>query len=98
VYLVGPAGSGKTTIARQIAGALDLKFYCYGSIAADFQFPEAGAGRAASLYLETEYTPGSTSPITISVRAGDSAGSATFNPFFGAAANTFFKIRELLDT
>jgi len=35
VYMVGPAGSGKTTIAKQVAEALDLDFYCYGAIKYD---------------------------------------------------------------
>lgn len=35
VYLIGPAGSGKTTIAEQCAKALALQFYCYGAIKYD---------------------------------------------------------------
>lgn len=31
-YVVGPAGSGKTTVARQIAEALGLKFYYQGAM------------------------------------------------------------------
>lgn len=67
-------------------------------IAADAAFPESGAARSDQVVVKTEYTPGSDAQITISVRAGDNGGTATLNPNFGAAANTFFKIRELLDT
>ena len=35
VYLIGPAGSGKTTIAEQCAKALALQFYCYGAVKFD---------------------------------------------------------------
>ena len=35
VYMVGPAGSGKTTIAKQVAEALGLDFYSYGAIKYD---------------------------------------------------------------
>lgn len=35
VYLIGPAGSGKTTIAEQCAKALSLQFYCYGAVKFD---------------------------------------------------------------
>lgn len=37
VYMVGPAGAGKTTIAKQVAEALDLDFYCYGAIGQAFE-------------------------------------------------------------
>ena len=53
VYLVGPAGSGKTTIAAQIAEALDLDFYVYGSISQDFQF--LGHIGANGEYVETDF-------------------------------------------
>ena len=35
VYMVGPTGSGKTTIAKQVAEALGLDFYSYGAIKYD---------------------------------------------------------------
>lgn len=38
VYLWGPAGSGKTTIARQVAEELGLPFYCQGIVNDKFEF------------------------------------------------------------
>ena len=43
MYLVGPAGSGKTTIATQAAEALGLPFYSTGAV-----------GMASQLYMETD--------------------------------------------
>lgn len=37
VYLYGPAGSGKSTAAKQAASALELDFYEYGSILVKFE-------------------------------------------------------------
>lgn len=37
VWLAGPAGSGKTTLARQTAEALDLPFYSVGAVTSDFR-------------------------------------------------------------
>ena len=52
-YLVGPAGSGKTTIAKQISEALGLEFYCYGAIGQAFEF--LGYNDANGNYVETEF-------------------------------------------
>ena len=37
VYLVGPAGSGKTTLAQQAAEALELPFYSSGAVMASYE-------------------------------------------------------------
>ncbi|OAV71849.1 ATPase family associated with various cellular activities (AAA) [Bacteroidales bacterium Barb4] len=37
VYIVGPAGSGKTTAAIQCAKALDIDFYFTGAVASEFK-------------------------------------------------------------
>ena len=53
VYMVGPAGSGKTTIASQVAQALGLDFYCYGAISQAFEF--LGYYDANGKYVETDF-------------------------------------------
>ena len=53
VYLVGPAGSGKTTIAKQIAEALGLDFYCYGAIKYDHDV--VGYVDATGAYSQTNF-------------------------------------------
>jgi cobaltochelatase CobS len=52
-YIVGPAGSGKTSIAKQIAEALGTPFYCYGAIGQAFEF--LGYNDANGNYVETEF-------------------------------------------
>ena len=60
VYLVGPAGSGKTTIASQAAKALGLPFYSTGAVGMAFQLQ--GFINAEGKYMETDlyraYTQG----------------------------------------
>ena len=51
VYLVGPAGSGKTTIAVQAAKALGLKFYSTGAVMAPYEL--LGTLTAHGDYKET---------------------------------------------
>ena len=53
VYLVGPAGSGKTTIAKQIAEALGRDFYCYGAIKYDHDV--VGYVDATGAYSQTNF-------------------------------------------
>jgi len=52
VYLVGPAGSGKTTIAAQAAEALGLPFYSTGAVGMAFQLQ--GFINAEGKYQETD--------------------------------------------
>jgi uncharacterized protein (DUF1778 family) len=60
VYLVGGAGSGKTTIASQAAAALDLPFYSTGAVGMAYQL--LGFINAEGNYMETDlyraYTKG----------------------------------------
>ena len=53
VYMVGPAGSGKTTIASQVAQAHGLDIYCYGAISQAFEF--LGYYDANGKYVETDF-------------------------------------------
>lgn len=46
--------------------------------------------------IVARFSPGSTSAVTISVRAGVSGGTMTINPYFGAAGKSWFRIRELM--
>ena len=52
VYLVGPAGSGKTTIASQAAQALDIPFYSTGAVGMAYQLQ--GFINAEGRYMETD--------------------------------------------
>ena len=60
VMLVGPAGSGKTTICEQVAEALDLRFYFTGAVASEYKlsgFVDA-QGRIVSTAFRDAYTNG----------------------------------------
>ena len=60
VMLVGPAGSGKTTICEQVAKALDLRFYFTGAVASEYKlsgFVDA-QGRIVSTAFRDAYTNG----------------------------------------
>ena len=52
VYLIGPAGSGKTTIATQAAEALGLPFYSTGAVGMAYQLQ--GFINAEGKYMETD--------------------------------------------
>jgi len=52
VYLVGPAGSGKTTIASQVAKALNIPFYSTGAVGMAYQLQ--GFINAEGKYMETD--------------------------------------------
>ena len=52
VYLVGPAGSGKTTIATQAAEALGLPFYSTGAVGMAYQLQ--GFINPEGKYMETD--------------------------------------------
>lgn len=60
LYMYGPAGSGKTTIAKQLAQALDLPFYSTGAVFDKFEL--LGFNDVNSKYCESElykaYTQG----------------------------------------
>ena len=51
VYLTGPAGSGKTTLAEQAAKALDVPFYSSGAIMASYEL--LGVRNAHGEYIAT---------------------------------------------
>jgi MoxR-like ATPase/gas vesicle protein len=53
VYLVGPAGSGKTYAANKCADALGVEFYFTGAIASEFKL--TGFKNAMGNYVETEF-------------------------------------------
>lgn len=53
VYLVGSAGSGKTTAAKKIAKALDIPFYFTGAIASEFKL--TGFINAQGTIVSTEF-------------------------------------------
>jgi cobaltochelatase CobS len=53
LYLVGSAGSGKTTAAKNIAKALDIPFYFTGAIASEFKL--TGFINAQGTIVSTEF-------------------------------------------
>ena len=53
VYLYGPAGSGKTTLARQAAEALDIPFYFTGSLLQKYEL--TGYNDAGGNYVATTF-------------------------------------------
>lgn len=53
LYLVGSAGSGKTTAAKNIATALDIPFYFTGAIASEFKL--TGFINAQGTIVSTEF-------------------------------------------
>lgn len=60
VMLVGPAGSGKTTLCEQVAEALDLRFYFTGAVASEYKlsgFVDA-QGRIVSTAFREAYKNG----------------------------------------
>lgn len=52
VYLFGPAGSGKTEIAKQVADALGLEYYMTGAVTQEYKLE--GFRDAAGHYHDTE--------------------------------------------
>lgn len=60
VMLVGPAGSGKTTLCEQVAEALELRFYFTGAVASEYKlsgFVDA-QGRIVSTAFREAYKNG----------------------------------------
>lgn len=52
-FLVGPAGSGKTTLARQVAQTLKLKFYAENRVTSEFKL--LGFVNAQGKYVRTQF-------------------------------------------
>ena len=52
-YLVGPAGSGKTTLAEKVAAALDLDFYSTGAVVQKYEL--TGFVDATGTYQESSF-------------------------------------------
>lgn len=61
VMMVGPAGSGKTTIAEQVAKALDLPFYFNGALSSEYKltgFVAPGTGETVRTPFREAYEHG----------------------------------------
>lgn len=69
-------------------------------IAATSVYGTSGGAQNEQFILTKRYAPGSTSAITISVRAGYGTGAATqtINSKFSAVANSFLEIKEMRAT
>lgn len=83
VYLVGPAGSGKTTLAAQCAEALGLDFYSTGSVMASYEL--LGAKTAHGDYMETS--------LYLAYKLG---GVFLFDEIDGNAPRALLAINQLL--
>ena len=83
VYLVGPAGSGKTTMAKQVAESLGLDFYCYGAIGQAFEF--LGHIGADGEYVETDF-----------YRAFKHGGLVLFDEMDGSNPNALLSLNAAL--
>lgn len=101
------AASTLEITAHFSAAALGADAYLVGAIfaggvsaiAADaVQNANASGARAQNLTVVARHAPGSVSPVTISARAGSSAGTITLNGFFGSVGGCWFRIRELVNT
>jgi len=83
VYLPGPAGSGKTTIAEQIAEALDLPFYAYGAIGMAHEFE--GFMNAQGNYVES-----------MLYKAFKNGGMVLFDEMDASNANALLRLNAIL--
>ena len=83
VYLPGPAGSGKTTIAEQVAEALGLPFYAYGAIGMAHEFE--GFMNAQGNYVES-----------MLYKAFKNGGMVLFDEMDGSNANALLRLNAIL--
>ncbi len=82
VYIVGGAGSGKTTIASQAAAALDLPFYSTGAVGMAYQLQ--GFINAQGDYMETDL-----------YRAYTKGGVFLFDEIDGSSANALLAFNAI---
>ena len=75
--LVGPAGSGKTTLAEQIAKVLKLKFYMAARVTSEFKligFVNAMGQTVRTQFREASYHPGCQPVLMIPDSCGQAFG------------------------
>lgn len=86
-FLVGPAGSGKTTAAAQVAEALGLKFHFTGAIASEFKL--TGFIDARGIYQSTEFRRAYENGGVFLFDEIDASGAQPLLSFNAALANGF---------
>lgn len=88
VYLYGPAGTGKTTLARQVAESLNLDFYCVSAL--QFKHEFEGFVDAGGKYQATDFFRAFTCGGVFMLDEIDSTAAEVLVAFNNALANGFY--------
>ncbi len=88
VYLFGPAGTGKSTLAKQVADALSLNFYSVSSLQQKFELE--GFVDASGTYQETDFYKAFTGGGVFMLDEMDNTSSEVLIAFNNALANGYY--------
>ena len=88
VYLFGPAGTGKTTLAKQVAESLNLDFYCVSAL--QFKHEFEGFVDAGGKYQATDFYRAFTGGGIFMLDEIDSTAAEVLVAFNNALANGFY--------
>ena len=92
VYLYGPAGTGKSKLAEQVAKALDLDFYPASTITQEFKL--SGFKDGNGIYHETNFYKAFTKGGLFFLDEMDSCASDVLVGINGALANGYYDFPE----
>ena len=87
-YLFGPAGTGKTTAAKQVAEALGLPFYCVGALQSKYEME--GFRDATGAYQDTVLYKAMTNGGVFLFDEIDSTSAEVLIPFNSIMANGYY--------